>query len=50
LETKELSHEPISRAESGTDVVPRRPDDHAAVDPNRRLRGNGRPNEFPDEE
>lgn len=49
-ETMELSHEPIPRAQGGKDVVPRWPDDHAAVDPNRHLKGNRVPNtnEFPE--
>lgn len=38
LETMELSHEPIPLREGGTDVVPRWPDEHAAIDPHRRLR------------
>ena len=32
-ETMELSHEPVPLREGGTGVVPRWPDDHAAVDP-----------------
>ena len=38
LETMELSHEPIPLREGGTDVVPRWPADHAAVDPHRKLK------------
>ena len=37
IETMELSHEPVPRRDSSTNVVPRWPDDHAAVDPNRKL-------------
>jgi hypothetical protein len=48
-ETMELSHEPIPRREGGTDVVPRWPDDHAAIDPDRKLKGGRRPNQPPDE-
>jgi RHS repeat-associated protein len=36
-ETMELSHEPIPLREGGTEVVPRWPDEHAAVDPHRQL-------------
>jgi hypothetical protein len=36
-ETMELSHEPVPRRNGGTNVVPRWPKDHAAVDPNRQL-------------
>ncbi len=36
-ETMELSHEPIPLREGGTEVVPRWPADHAAVDPHRQL-------------
>ena len=38
LETMELSHEPVPLREGGTNVVPRWPADHAAVDPHRRLK------------
>lgn len=38
LETMELSHEPIPLRDGGTNVVPRWPPDHAAVDPHRRLK------------
>ncbi len=38
LETMELSHEPTPLREGGTDVVPRWSDEHAAVDPHRRLK------------
>jgi RHS repeat-associated protein len=37
LETMELSHEPVPLREGGTEVVPRWPKEHAAVDPNRQL-------------
>ena len=37
-ETMELSHEPIPLREGGTEVVPRWPPDHAAVDPHRQLK------------
>jgi len=37
LETMELSHEPIPLREGGTQVVPRWPADHSAVDPHRHL-------------
>jgi len=37
IETMELSHEPVPRREGGTEVFPRWPEDHAAVDPFRRL-------------
>lgn len=33
MESMELSHEPIPFRDGGTDVVPRWPQDHAAVDP-----------------
>lgn len=33
MESMELSHEPIPLRDGGTDVVPRWPQDHAAVDP-----------------
>lgn len=33
LESMELSHEPIPISRAGTNVVPRWPQDHAAVDP-----------------
>jgi hypothetical protein len=36
LESMELSHEPIPFRDGGTNVVPRWPQDHAAVDPYRR--------------
>jgi hypothetical protein len=45
LETMELSHEPVPLRHGGTDVVPRWPDDHAAIDPDRKLAGNRRPNQ-----
>lgn len=38
LETMELSHEPIPLREGGTEVVPRWPDEHAAIDPHRQLK------------
>ena len=38
LETMELSHEPTPLRARGTEVVPRWPKDHAAVDPDRRLK------------
>jgi len=38
METMELSHEPIPLRNGGTKVVPRWPDDHAAVDPNRHVK------------
>jgi len=38
LETMELSHEPIPLREGGTEVVPRWPEEHAAVDSHRRLK------------
>jgi len=38
LETMELSHEPIPLREGGTRVVPRWPEEHAAVDPHRHLK------------
>jgi hypothetical protein len=38
LETMELSHEPTPLREGGTAVVPRWPPDHAAVDPQRKLK------------
>ena len=41
LETMELSHEPIPLREGGTEVVPRWPADHAAVDPYRHLKDRG---------
>lgn len=36
-ESMELSHEPIPRRDGGVDVVPRWPQDHARIDPHRRL-------------
>lgn len=36
MESMDLSHEPIPRRAGGTRVVPRWPEDHAAVDPFRR--------------
>jgi filamentous hemagglutinin len=33
----ELSHEPVPLREGGTNLIPRWPADHAAVDPYRRL-------------
>jgi hypothetical protein len=50
METMELSHEPIPRREGGTDVVPAWPDDHAARDPDRKLKGNRPPHTYPEEE
>lgn len=41
VETMELSHEPIPLREGGTAVVPRWPDDHARVDPHRRVKDGG---------
>lgn len=38
IETMELSHEPTPLREGGTDVIPRWPADHAAVDPHRQLK------------
>ena len=38
LETMELSHEPIPLRDGGTNVVPRWPADHAAIDPHRHLK------------
>ncbi len=38
LETMELSHEPIPLREGGTNVVPRWPAEHAAIDPHRQLK------------
>jgi len=38
VETMELSHEPIPAREGGTEVFPRWPADHAAVDPYRQLK------------
>jgi RHS repeat-associated protein len=38
LETMELSHEPTPLRDGGTEVVPRWPDEHAAVDPHRHLK------------
>lgn len=35
MESMELSHEPIAYRDGGTDLVPRWPQDHAAVDPYR---------------
>lgn len=37
-ETMELSHEPVPLRDAGKDVVPRWPDEHAAVDPHRQLK------------
>ena len=37
LETMELSHEPTPLREGGTEVTPRWPEEHAAVDPHRQL-------------
>ena len=42
VETMELSHEPIPVRDGGTEVVPRWPDEHAAVDPHRRLKKSGK--------
>ncbi|HEY4372011.1 MAG TPA: hypothetical protein VGN52_08805 [Burkholderiales bacterium] len=36
VEKMELSHEPIPQRDGGKDIVPRWPQDHAAVDPHRR--------------
>lgn len=33
IESMELSHEPIPQRDGGTKVVPRWPQDHAAIDP-----------------
>lgn len=41
-ETRELSHEPTPRRAGGTNVVPRDPRDHAAIDPHRHLPANER--------
>jgi hypothetical protein len=38
LETMELSHEPVPLRDGGAEVVPRWPDEHAAVDPHRHLK------------
>jgi hypothetical protein len=38
VETMELSHEPVPIREGGTKVVPRWPEEHAAVDPHRKLK------------
>ena len=38
METMELSHEPVPLRDGGTEVVPRWPDEHAAVDPHRQLK------------
>ncbi len=38
LETMELSHEPVPLREGGKEVVPRWPEEHAAVDPHRQLK------------
>lgn len=35
MESMELSHEPVPQREGGTEVVPRWPGQHAAVDPYR---------------
>lgn len=37
LERMELSHEPIPQRNGGRDFAPRWPEDHAAVDPYRKL-------------
>mgnify|MGYP002078841803 CR=1 FL=1 len=39
VESMELSHEPIPKRLGGKDTVPRWPDDHAKVDPRRRVKG-----------
>ncbi|MEV4659073.1 LamG-like jellyroll fold domain-containing protein [Micromonospora sp. NPDC049301] len=39
-ETMELSHEPVARRDGGTKTVPRWPDEHADIDPHRKLKGN----------
>jgi RHS repeat-associated protein len=38
IETMELSHEPVPLREGGMEVVPRWPEEHAAVDPHRHLK------------
>jgi RHS repeat-associated protein len=38
IETMELSHEPVPLRDGGKEVVPRWPDDHAAIDPDRQLK------------
>lgn len=38
METMELSHQPIPLRDGGTEVVPRWPADHAAVDPHQKLK------------
>ena len=38
LETMELSHEPVPARQGGTEVTPRWPEDHAAIDPHRQLK------------
>jgi hypothetical protein len=39
VETMALSHEPVSRGQGGERVVPRWKDEHAAIDPDRYLKG-----------
>jgi hypothetical protein len=36
----EISHEPIPKSHGGTETKPAWPDDHAARDPDRQLKGN----------
>ncbi|MEU7905922.1 LamG-like jellyroll fold domain-containing protein [Actinoplanes sp. NPDC049118] len=52
LETMELSHEPIPFRDGGDVTVPRWPDDHAAIDEFRKLKGNRIPftNTYPDDD
>jgi hypothetical protein len=38
LETMDLSHKRIPRANDGAEAVPRWPSDHAAIDPHRKLK------------
>jgi hypothetical protein len=38
IETMELSHEPTPLRDGGTIVVPRWPEEHAALDPHRKLK------------
>ncbi len=47
LETMELSHEPVPLRDGGKDVAPTLPDDHATIDPYRRLAGNRQPYQPP---
>jgi hypothetical protein len=49
METMELSHEPVPLRDGGTEVVPAWPDDHAARDPHRKLKGGRQPHQYPEE-